>query len=198
MQWLCSRQLKEISVSICQLITKHHSNIIQPEPAAASHRTLMHSVILWVFSLLRSYWMSFLELVFASVWLYLGPVSSWYSFILHLYTHFPFAAVSSQKFQLLAFLCIRQRTYLWNLWMLLDNFSEPWIWQLLLTSWSSPYICEIIKLQCAFWNTLAITELSFKGQWVWWSKQLFTFPEPFHLCNHFPTWVPGKSRPMKL
>lgn len=33
---LCSRQLKEIPVSICQLIIKHHS-----EPAAGLHRTLM-------------------------------------------------------------------------------------------------------------------------------------------------------------
>lgn len=38
---LCSRQLKETSVSICQLIIKHHSNIIQSEPAAGPHRTLM-------------------------------------------------------------------------------------------------------------------------------------------------------------
>lgn len=30
---LGSRQLKEISASICQLITEYHSNIIQPEPA---------------------------------------------------------------------------------------------------------------------------------------------------------------------
>lgn len=29
----CSRQLKEISASICQLITEYHSNLIQPEPA---------------------------------------------------------------------------------------------------------------------------------------------------------------------
>lgn len=38
---LCSRQLREISVSICQQIIKHHSDIIPSEPAAGPHRTLM-------------------------------------------------------------------------------------------------------------------------------------------------------------
>lgn len=160
MEAQCSRQLKETSVSICQLIIKHHSNIIQSETAAGPHRTLM----VWL-SFASSHDLVNIKWVSWNISYHQGGMLGTCClqiFYPTLHTHFLCAAVLSQDFQLLAFLCIWQ----WNPSLKSLDYTRQLLWalisQLLLTSWSSSYICEIIKVYCTFWSTLQIIELSFK------------------------------------